>query len=404
VRGGAWTSYDLYMAATYRLTQPTEGIQGNGGFRVASPVGAVAFPAAAPPPAPSPGGAEPAPPQAPGGALVALEMVPVGDAGNAADPVTELGAVPYEYRIGKFMVTIAQYTAFLNAVAKNDTHALYHPGMTADLISAGIARAGAPGAYIYSVMDNAGNSGARPIAYVSWFDAARMANWMANGQPEGVQGPATTEDGAYALAGATAGAAPAPNAVNPNTGEAPAFRVPSEDEWYKAAYFSAALAGGAGGYFLLPAGSNAYAGNQPGGPPSSFNVIGTDKAYATTQSANFSSTQNYLTDVGAYAASPSPYGTFDQGGLLWEWNDLASAPGTSRGLRGACWGSAGSPLNAKVTSTASAAREYNDAGFRLAGPALAAAPGAPAPAASGGRARAAAAAPLVALTACALAL
>ena len=167
MRGGAWTSYDLYMAATYRLTQPTEGIQGNGGFRVASPVGAVAFPAAAPPPAPSPGGAEPAPPQAPGGALVALEMVPVGDAGNAADPVTELGAVPYEYRIGKFMVTIAQYTAFLNAVAKNDTHALYHPGMTADLISAGIARAGAPGAYIYSVMDNAGNSGARPIAYVS---------------------------------------------------------------------------------------------------------------------------------------------------------------------------------------------------------------------------------------------
>ena len=233
---------------------------------------------------------------------------------------------------------------------------------------------------------------------------ATLFEIKANGQPTGAQGPATTEDGAYALAGATAGAAPAPNAVNPNTGEAPAFRVPSEDEWYKAAYFGAALAGGAGGYFLLPAGSDAYAGNQPGGPPSSFNVIGTDKAYATTQSANFSSTQNYLTDVGAYAASPSPYGTFDQGGLLWEWNDLASAPGTSRGLRGQCWAGSVTPLNAKVTSTASAAREYNDAGFRLAGPALAAAPGAPAPAASGGRARAAAAAPLVALTACALAL
>ena len=30
--------------------------------------------------------------------------------------------------------------------------------------------------------------------------------------------------------------------------------------------------------------------------------------------------QNYLTSVGAYSHSASPYGTFDQAGNVWEWN------------------------------------------------------------------------------------
>ena len=51
-------------------------------------------------------------------ALITVETVPVGNAGNTADTFPRLGAVGYDYSIGKYEVTLNQYTAFLNAVAK----------------------------------------------------------------------------------------------------------------------------------------------------------------------------------------------------------------------------------------------------------------------------------------------
>jgi hypothetical protein len=43
-----------------------------------------------------------------------------------------------------------------------------------------------------------------PVNRVTWFDAARFANWMSNGQPTGAQTPRTTENGAYDLTRALA--------------------------------------------------------------------------------------------------------------------------------------------------------------------------------------------------------
>ena len=56
---------------------------------------------------------------------VSIAVVPVGHAGNAPDPTTSYGSVSYSYGIGATEVTIAQYTAFLNAVAVNDANDLY---------------------------------------------------------------------------------------------------------------------------------------------------------------------------------------------------------------------------------------------------------------------------------------
>ena len=66
-------------------------------------------------------------------------------------------------------------------MAKTDAYGLYNTSMGTNLNIAGISRSGSPGSYAYSVMTNGGSSANRPITFVSWFDAARFANWMHNG-------------------------------------------------------------------------------------------------------------------------------------------------------------------------------------------------------------------------------
>lgn len=78
---------------------------------------------------------------------VTISTIPVGNAGNAADRATLFGAVGYPYRIAKFDVTIGQYTAFLNAVARSDPHGLFNKKMATDLLIAGVSRSGKSGRF-----------------------------------------------------------------------------------------------------------------------------------------------------------------------------------------------------------------------------------------------------------------
>ena len=148
-----------------------------------------------------------------------VEMVTVGNAGNVTDSTT-YGAVPYEYSIGKYEVTLAQYAAFLNAVAATDTFGLYNASMATDLNIAGIMRSSSE-PYAYTVIGD----GARPVTYVNWFDAARFCNWLHNGRPTGAQGAATTERGAYTMDGAVNGGL----SITRNPGAK--VWIPNEDEW-----------------------------------------------------------------------------------------------------------------------------------------------------------------------------
>lgn len=251
----------------------------------------------------------------PAGAAVTIDYVTVGNAGNAAD-TTGYGAVAYEYQIGKYEVTNAQYAEFLNAKAATDSYSLYNT----DMASSGITRVGSSGSYTYSV-----TSGLelRPVVYVSWFDAARFSNWLANGQGSG-----DTETGSYTLNGATSGIIAA-------NAEA-TTRLPTEDEWYKAAYYD----GGSSDYSLYANGQDTI----------------------TTADANYWSSGT--TDVGSYTEDPSMYGTFDQGGNVWEWNDAVIE--SSRVLRGGGWTNSAPNLASTLRTYDVPSGETWNIGFRVA--------------------------------------
>jgi formylglycine-generating enzyme len=207
-----------------------------------------------------------------------MPVVHVGDVGNAPDPLTRRGAVNYDYCIGKYDITIAEYTAFLNAVAKRDKYRLYSPhkmdqigrAINSETVNdtgprweVGIARSGKDGSYTYSVI---GTSGSMPVV-ATWFDAARFCNWMHNGQPTDLGEEAgSTETGAYTLNGdCRKGGQPR----NPCA----KWWIPSADEWYKAAYYDPRLNEGAGGYWRYATQNNEAPGNTIGSGSNEANAI-----------------------------------------------------------------------------------------------------------------------------------
>ena len=296
---------------------------------------------------------------------VNYQMVTVGDVGNPDS--FGYGSVGYEYAIGKYDVTIGQYTAFLNAVATTDTHSLYSPPLQYGGSVGGITQSGASGNFTYSVLNNGGSSANRPITWVSWFDAARFANWMANGQPTGAQTATTTENGAYDLVNAPAGIAPSKNATNPNTAAAPNYWIPTRNEWYKAASYDPTK-GGTGGYWGFATQSDSAPGNNIGSTPNQANYR-TGDGYSVTQSSAFDGSQYYLTDVGAFSGSGSHYGTFDQSGNVAQWVDGDGTAGSSRLVLGGNWDNFDAymlrPLTAELLF--SPGYEVHVIGFRLAG-------------------------------------
>lgn len=313
-----------------------------------------------------------------------IDTVPVGNPNNAADPsdgdvvasgIQNFGAVGYEYRIGKYEVTNSQYVAFLNAVAAADPYGLYNPLMESSIdgvaFEGGITRSGSSGSYTYAAKPGYEN---KPVVYVSYWDAARFANWLGTGTTEGRTAPAAPllPGAAYDLGFVANPALAAGNRL----GGATIF-LPSENEWYKAAFHQPSDAGGdTDNYWRYATGSNTQPTSATPGPGLDranyiFNdgiANGINGGYAVTQSTTFDSTQNYLTDVGAYGTgSESFYGTADQNGNVFEWNDSLASSGIFRVVRGGSWASDSSLfLRSSYQNSNSPTVEDAGWGFRIA--------------------------------------
>lgn len=260
-------------------------------------------------------------------AQITIPTVPIGNPGNAPDPTTGFGSVAYAYNIiGTTEVTNAQYAAFLNAKAASDPFNLYDTNMAGSF--GGITRSGSPGSYTYSTISGRANN---PVNFVSFWDAARFANWLHNGQGSG-----DTETGAYTL---TPGGISA-NTITRNAGAR--WAVTNEDEWYKAAYHQPASAGGdSDNYWRYPTSSNTI----------------------STSQANYNSVIGNTTPAMSYAANF--YGLFNMGGNVSEWNEAIIGCGFCRGGGGGSFRSFDNELRAGWRIGFGSTSGGEETGFRV---------------------------------------
>ena len=285
----------------------------------------------------------------------AIQWVTVGDPNNAAD-TTNRGAVSDSFQIMKYEFTNQQYTNFLNSVDAGgiNPNSVYNVDMGNDIRGGISFTSGAASGSKYAVKSNMGD---KPVNYVSWFDAARVSNWLMNGATSS----SSTETGAYTLVGGqTTGTAPARN-------NGATFYIPTEDQWYKAAYY-------------MGSGTNAgywdYATRSDTAPTAvTADTTGIGSAGSTGNFANYLDDANWndrggnVTTVGTNGVS-SAYGAFDMNGNITEWNDLTGlVAGSIRGVRGGYWGSFNEvSLQSTFNQEIATSVESDVYGFRLAAP------------------------------------
>ena len=285
---------------------------------------------------------------------VTIDWVTVGDPGNAADTSGQpnpAGAVAAAIQIMKFEFTNQQYTDFLNSVDPTGTNpnSVYSGNMGSNA-RGGITNTGTTNGSRYAVKSNMGD---KPVNYVSWFDAARVSNWLFNG----ATGTSSMETGAYTLNNATSGNAPAVNS-------GATFYIPTEDQWYKAAYYK----GGS-----TNAGYWDYATQSDTAPTAvTAGTTGIGSAGSAGNFANYIDGADWngqngnVTTVGTNGGS-SAYNAFDMSGNIWEWNDLTGAAGSTRGARGGYWSSFSAfSLSSSSNIAIDPSDESDVYGFRLA--------------------------------------
>ena len=208
--------------------------------------------------------------------------------------------------------------------------------------------------------------GNKPVNFVSWYSAIRFCNWMHNGRPVGAQGAGTTEGGAYTLTAqyAVAVGTHPEHGTNGRNAEA-LFWLPSENEWYKAAYHTQRTRNGitTHSYREYPTSLSTI--------PFHVEALSNGDPQSGMNTSNFDGeaewngvTGGNVTTVGL---SESWYKAADMGGNVAEWNEEMMTSG-SRGVRGGSWASPSSSLHKSSRGSFPALSVNSSIGFRIAGP------------------------------------
>ena len=259
-----------------------------------------------------------------------IDFVDVGNAGNANDAgagggsySSPYGGVGYDYRISTYEISQSDIT---NATASG-----------------------------LSNVTGGARTGNEPAANISWYEAAAFVNWMNTSNGHQAAYDLTFSSGWSMTAwGASNQAATGVDSGNNAYRHKDAYYfLPSEDEWYKAAYHQ--NDGVTANYWDYATGSN---------------TIPTAVARGTTSGTAVFNGPSDPADVNL-AGGLSPYGTMGQNGNVWEWNESAfdgvnNLTDEGRGIRGGSWGNSEDPLRSSNRANLPPTFEFADIGFRVA--------------------------------------
>ncbi len=248
-----------------------------------------------------------------------IDFVNIGDTSNAAD-TTSYGAVPYVYRASTYEIT-------QNAITK--------------ATASGMANVTA-GAW----------TGNQPAANINWYEALAFVNWLNTSTGMTPAYDLAWNGSAWNMNLWSSADAWQLGGENLYRNKDASYFIPSENEWYKAAYYNP----GGSNYFLYPTGSDTA-----------------PTAVASGTNAG-SAVYNNAASVPAIVASAgglSPYGTMGQGGNVWEWtesaydgtNNLSSA---NRAVRSGNWSIAETDLQSSFRGINAPDYDNNFIGFRVA--------------------------------------
>lgn len=246
-----------------------------------------------------------------------IEFVTVGAPGNPAfnspsedypnSPSIGRGRVDYEYRIGRYEITTAQYLAFAN-VAYGVPDAQRSPFL--DATGPGFWGATTDSTYTGPgerwVLDGRANAAVMPVFGLGWRDAALYVNWLHNGQSND---PASILTGAYDTS--TWGRGPGGSFTDARTHLPGArFWIPTLDEQMKAMHYDPNRAEH-NGWWLNKNRSDSFG---TSGPPG----VGTTSAGWDDPVVPGG---EYDIPLGAYPNQLSPWGLLDTSGGTIEWNE-----------------------------------------------------------------------------------
>ncbi len=248
-----------------------------------------------------------------------LNFVNIGNAGNAAD-TTGYGAVPYEYRVSTYEIS-------QNAITK--------------ATASGMANVTA-GAW----------TGSQPAANISWYEAAAFVNWLntSSGYQAAYNLTFTTSWSMTLWSSADAWTLGGTNLYRHKDAY---YFLPSENEWYKAAYYNP----GGSNYFLYPTASSS---------------VPTAVASGTNAGTAVYSNAAVVPAIVDSAGGLSPYGTMGQGGNVREWNESAwdgtnNSSSEDRAVRGGYWNDPGLGLRSSFRGNGDVPTgEFGLIGFRVA--------------------------------------
>lgn len=177
-------------------------------------------------------------------------FVNIEDTNNSNDTINtgiNYGRVTYPYQMSRYLVTNFEYAAFLNAVDPEglNPQGIYNSLMATEPYGGITFTTSNSNSKKYNVKTNMGN---KPVNYISWFDAVRYCNWLHNEKPTfstTAAAASARNNGSYNVGTNATGFS---NAVAKNSDAK--YYIPTENEWYKAAYYSPNKNGpGLAGYY-----------------------------------------------------------------------------------------------------------------------------------------------------------